>query len=122
MSKSEIKKVLETFFASVDAKDIETVVSLYTEDATLIFPGDKPYQGKETIKQFYDESIDLFPETNHKIVKTIIEGNDAAFVIQATLKLTSGKTVEIPDVNIFEIKDNKIHKAQVYLDTALLTK
>ena len=119
MSRIEIQKMLEKFFALIDAQDFEKLIDFFTEDATLIFPGAPPCRGKKEIMGFYDEAKQQTSESEHVITKIIIDDTNAAVVIEGKVTQKDGRTIEFPDVNIFEIKDRKVYKVQVYLDTAL---
>ena len=120
MSKEEIKKVIENFFTVLDNNEFDKMGNLYTEDATVIEPGYPSTQGRENIVRFFREANKDFRKVEHIILKIIIDGDNVACVINSRPVLLDGSTVDIPDVNIFEMRNNRIYRQQVYFDTALL--
>ena len=120
MSKEEIKKVIETFFIVLDNNEFKKMGDLYTEDAIVIEPGYPVSKGRENIIRFFREANKDFRKVEHIIHKIIVDGNNAACVKHSRPTLHDESRVDIPDVNIFEMRNNKIHRQEVYFDTALL--
>ena len=120
MSRTEIKNMLDEFFAVIETQDIEKIIDFFTEDAVLIVPGAPQYKGRKEIRKFYDEVLDPNSEVEHETTKTIIEGNDAAVVIEVKVTQKDGCTIEFPEANLFEIREGKVSKVAVFFDTALM--
>lgn len=51
-----ITTLRQGFLAAVEAGDAETVSLLFTEDATLLLPGERPVQGRPAIRQWWEKA------------------------------------------------------------------
>ena len=54
---------LRSGFAAVARGDLETIVSVFRDDAVLIYPTVGSIKGKAAIREFYDHFLQTFPQT-----------------------------------------------------------
>jgi len=52
LSEKEIKDVIRSLNQAIERKDVEKILSLYAEEATLVAP-DGTFEGKEEIRRFW---------------------------------------------------------------------
>jgi uncharacterized protein (TIGR02246 family) len=50
---SEIEQIIEQFVKAANAKDVNTMASLYAEDATLLPPGQPAIKGRNNIRDYW---------------------------------------------------------------------
>ena len=120
MLRTDFIKMLEAYLDLIEAQEIAKIVDFFTEDATIIIPGAPPYTGKKAIKGLYNEILDPNSEIDHVITKTIIDGKDAAVAVDVRIAHKDGRKTEFSEVNIFEVRGNKISRVQVFFDTPLV--
>jgi uncharacterized protein (TIGR02246 family) len=54
-TRSEVRKLEKTFESAFNSNDLQTLVGLYTPDATFLPPNHAPCEGSEGIKAFFRE-------------------------------------------------------------------
>jgi steroid Delta-isomerase len=112
-SLEEKKSAVERYLASVSAGDIDGIVSLYAEDATLEDPvGSTPVRGHEAIRAFYERAtkmgIRLEPTGPVRIA-----GSEAAFPFRVTTVGGPKMTIDVIDVFRFD-EAGKVREMRAY--------
>jgi steroid Delta-isomerase len=98
----EKKRAVERYIASVSAGDIDGIVSLYAENATLEDPvGSAPVEGHDAIRAFYERAtkmgIRLEPTGPVRVA-----GDEAAFPFRVSTEGGPKMTIDVIDVFRFD--------------------
>ena len=96
------QNILESFFESVNSRDIKQMGGLFTEDSEIYFPKTQPLIGRERIVRFFKILFRQYPELSFQIQRSIIEGNRAAVQWKNRGKNRRGEGYENEGVTIFE--------------------
>ena len=125
MSSSELDSLIERLCRTWDIKDIDTALSLFTddcvyEDAAL----DMTARGKEELRGFFEQIARDTPDFHYNITNKVLSENQAAveYVLHGTPQKDmegnplQGKSFEVRGVSIMEFKDGKISRNCDYWD------
>jgi uncharacterized protein (TIGR02246 family) len=80
--KAAIEKAIATFEKAANAKDADTLASLYAEDATLLPPGSTPVKGRKDIRQYWERFFETASDAEIRTVDVAAFG-DVAYEIGA---------------------------------------
>lgn len=111
----------ENFFSSLNDNDLGELLSYFSEEASLVFPGSNAlggfYLGKGKIKKFFDKLFILVPDINFKIIN-IVSSQKLLIVEWMSQGITKkGLPYENKGVSILEIENSLIKEMRLYLDT-----
>lgn len=98
-----IKATVKTYVDRVAAADVDGVVDLYADDATVEDPVGSPvHRGREAIRAFYASAITVAPMTS-ELSTVRVAGNVAVFLFTNRIQ-QGGRTTEIDvaDVMTFD--------------------
>lgn len=88
--------VVQRYVAALNAGDLEGIVALYANDATVEDPvGSEPQRGIEAIRAFYANSLKL-PLRVELTGEVRAVANEAAFAFTVTVEYQGRKTVIAP--------------------------
>lgn len=120
MSKTNAEIVTQ-FFEACNARDIESVMAFFAEDAEWInMPIDPPNKGKSNIRAFISFFYATFSETEF-IIKNQVESPDGLVMNERIDWLGSdGKRTPLPVMGVFEFSDGKITAWRDYFDKATI--
>ena len=124
-------QIVESCIRALLSADWDTVRRSYAADAQLVDPLlSEPVCGRESIVQLYQQCREHEPDMTGEILNVIVDGDRAAveFRTRGTIakpfpdmpESIVGKQVEIPEVNIIELRDGEITSNIVYADTGAL--
>jgi steroid delta-isomerase-like uncharacterized protein len=130
-NKADLKKLAEKLQKAWDNQDMNALVQLYAEDATMIMPGEpEPIQGREAIEKNQAAFLRAMPDMTLKFTTILISGNHIVFegVAQGTFTgpLASpegdipptGKSAKVKLVFIAKVNtDGLIEEDRTYYDT-----
>jgi limonene-1,2-epoxide hydrolase len=107
--------------ASWQTRDIETIVSFFTDDAIYTnVPIDPPNVGKAQIREFLNWFFGAVGELEFTILRQN-EGPDGTVMNERVDRLDfGGKLVDLPIMGVFEFRGNLICAWRDYFDMALL--
>lgn len=113
-----IHDLVRRAFATLQAKDLETLMQLFAEDAVVIdlhFPTPL-MQGKVTIRKGFREAMSGMRSFGNTIVNYFESenGQDAAVETATHHVLKQGMERTFPQVFIFEMADEHITRLQAY--------
>ncbi|WP_414040740.1 nuclear transport factor 2 family protein [Acidithiobacillus sp. M4-SHS-6] len=112
------RTVIENYWNTECARNIEAILGCYTEDAELLVPGFGQLVGHDQIRRFYQESIDRFPVLEVRIVGAVENGDQGAFEWRSRFRDHEGREFPLGGVNLIRIRDGKLQKVHVYYDPA----
>lgn len=94
---------IQTYIASYAAADVDTILSIFAEDAVVEDPvGTPAHQGKEALRAFFSVGIEMGAEL-HMLGDIRCSGDTAAFVFAVELKFEGApKRIEVIDVFRFD--------------------
>jgi ketosteroid isomerase-like protein len=104
-------------FAAVEANDVDTYVSLFSDDAVYQAANFPPVIGPEGIRQFAASVMETFSRVTHDI-KTMWEpGRDVVITeVVITYNRKDGKVTKVPCLYVIRLEGGKIKSLQAYLD------
>ena len=97
-------EVVQRYVAALNASDLDGIVALYADDATVEDPvGTEPKRGIEAIRAFYEESVKL-PLTVALTGEVRAAANEAAFAFTVSFEYHGRKTTIAP-IDHFRFND-----------------
>jgi steroid delta-isomerase-like uncharacterized protein len=129
MRKEKARDVIEAGFRAWNAGDLDGVLRDYDENAAVWASGlPAELHGKEQIGQAFRGLLTAFPGCQLKVTNIIESGNwvvvessfsgthKGPFVTPGGTIPATDKTVEVPFVNIYELRDGKTVTERGYFD------
>lgn len=113
MSKNET--VIRGFIQAWSRLDPVELAGYFTDDGIYHNMPIEPVQGREKIEDFIRGFLSSWTETDWDIVNIIAEG-DLVVAERVDRTKTQEKSVELPCVGVFELKDGKIKVWRDYFD------
>lgn len=119
MASKTAEKFMQTLQEIEANKDVEPLVSLFTEDAQLNnLATPSTLQGKDGARQFWQKYLSVFQQIHSKFTN-VVESNGSAvleWISEGTL--TSGEPLKYQGVSIIETVDGKVQRFRTYYDSA----
>ena len=78
-----------------------------------------PYQGRDSVREFFVSSIDLFPE-QHLHVDALLAEADVVALEGRITAMEEGEPTVTPCAYFFTLRDGLVHQIRMYYDTATL--
>jgi ketosteroid isomerase-like protein len=104
-------------FAMTDAMDVDTLLSVFADDARLVFGNGQPVVGIDEIRTGTTAFFDTIAGLHHSIVKEWSFRADTIIELKVAYDRKDGQQVTIPCVTIFHSNDEgKIDDYRVYFD------
>jgi limonene-1,2-epoxide hydrolase len=119
MSKNET--VIREFIQAWSRLDPAELAGYFAEDGIYHNMPIEPVQGREQIEEFIRGFLSSWTETDWDIVTIIAEGN-LVIAERVDRTKTQEKSVELPCVGVFELKDGKIKVWRDYFDLGTFMK
>lgn len=109
--------IVRSAFAAVEANDLDTYVSLFTNDAIYQAANFPPVTGPEGIRQFAAPVMQMFSQVTHD-VKAMWEPERDTVIAEVVLTYTrkDGKVIQLPCLDVIQLSGGKIKSLQAYLD------
>lgn len=131
-NRAKMQKIADKVQEAWDNQDMNALVQLYAEDATMIMPGEpEPIEGREAIEENQAAFLRAMPDFNIEFTLVLISGNHIVFegVAQGTFTgpLTSpegdiaptGKSAKLKFAFIAKVNtDGLIEEDRTYYDNA----
>lgn len=107
-------RAVQTYVAGYAAGDVDTILSIFAEDAVLEDPVGTPvHQGKAALRAFFLVGIEMEAKL-HMLGDVRCAGDSAAFVFAVALKFEGvNKRIEVIDVFRFD-DEGKITEMRAY--------
>ena len=121
------KRVVEQMFAALDRGDADRAAALYAEDALAVGFGMEVH-GRAELGQMLAAFTRAFPDLHHTVKLVIASGKDVVVeaITHGTQKgplafptgeiAATGRTIELPFVNLFRVDRDRIISDRLYLD------
>ena len=120
MAESDNSDLVRRFCAAWATLDIPKIMEFFTDDAVYHNMPIQPIQGKDAIKSVIEQVVAPFERTDWEITHIVASG---AVVLAERIDrfIGPGRTVELPVMGIFEIREGKIAAWRDYFDLATWT-
>jgi len=104
-------------FAAVETNDVDTYVSLFTNDAVYQSANFPPAIGPEGIRQFATPAMERFSRVTHDI-KAMWEPEKDVVITEVVLTYNrkDGKVIRLPCLDVIKFNSGKIKSLQAFLD------
>jgi len=104
-------------FAAVEANDVDTYVSLFTDDAVYQTANFPPAIGPKGIRQAAAPVMERFSRVTHDI-KAIWEPERDVVIaeVELTYDRKDGKVIKLPCIDVIKLDGGKIKSLQAFLD------
>jgi len=122
MAKEEIISIMRNFKDAYNKKDLEEILSFFTEDADWVNP-DGVFKGKEEIKSYFKRLFEIIPD--QKVIESgvkIIAEEDRAVYEHIFEGSYEGMKYQILALCICEFKGDKIQHIRTTFDRLSLAK
>lgn len=122
MAKEEIISIMRNFKDAYNKKDLEELLSFFTEDADCVFPYGV-FKGKEEIKSYFKWVFEIIPD--QKVIESgvkIIAEEDRAVYEHIFEGSYEGMKYQILALCIYEFKGDKIQHTRTTFDRLSLAK
>ena len=128
MNEQENVKLVQEGYRLFLTGDIENILQQCTDDVEYIVPGPSDlspiagrYVGKEGVKQFYGKVGANFEFSMFQPQEMLAQGDKVVVLghYQSRAKAT-GQPLNIEWVHVFQLRDGKVNRFQIYEDTATL--
>lgn len=120
MASETAEKFMQTLRQIEDNKDVEPLVSLFTENAELSnLATSSPLQGKDGARQFWQKYLSVFQQINSKFTNVVESNGSAVLEWNAEGTLTSGEPLKYQGVSIIETVNGKVQRFRTYYDSAV---
>jgi steroid delta-isomerase-like uncharacterized protein len=131
MTGEEVKKLLDGYALALNDRDIDRLMSYFTDDCTRSDALTGSLHGKEAVKGYYVTLMSAFPDLQFSI-DTVLAVDDSA-AVEWTFTGThqgafpplesyaaTGKKVTLFGATFFDFKDGKIASERVHADYGAL--
>ncbi len=105
-------------FAAVEANDVETYVSLFTEDAVYKIANFDAVVGPDGIRAFAKPVMDMFSKVTHDVRNMWEIGDRVVCEMTVTYVRNDGKEVTVPCLDIIQFRGDKVCKLQAFIDAS----
>jgi len=121
LSEKGIKDVIRSLNQAIERKDVEKILSLYVEEATLVTP-DGTFEGKEEIRRFWLWQAQSALEATSTETEMIVQGNKLAAEHIIAVTTISGMKWQVPITCIYKFTDGKIQLHRMSYDRLSVAK
>jgi len=113
-------EIVRKFCYAWSTADVATIVSFFTDDAVYHNMPINPVQGKDAIKGVIEQFMTPFERAEFEITYIAADGDKV--LTERIDRFIGEKSVELPVMGTFEIKDGKIAAWRDYFDLGAWTK
>jgi limonene-1,2-epoxide hydrolase len=113
---SENLEVVRSFFAAVNANDLERIVGFFADDAVYHNIPVQPVTGAAAIRGVLQSFLGLSSEVDW-VVHHLAESSDGVVLSERTDRfLIGGRWIELPVMGAFRVRDGRIAEWRDYFD------
>ena len=119
MASETAEKFMQTLQEIEANKNVEALVSLFTEDAELSnLASSSPLQGKDGARQFWQKYLSVFQQIHSKFTNVVESNGSTVLEWTSEGSLTSGESLRYQGVSIIETVNGKVRSFRTYYDSA----
>jgi ketosteroid isomerase-like protein len=120
MASNIAEKFIQTLQQVEENKNVEPLVSLFTEDAQLSnLASASPLQGKDGARQFWQKYLSVFQQIHSNFTNVVESNGSAVLEWNSEGTLTSGEPLKYQGVSIIETVNGKVQRFRTYYDSAV---
>ena len=118
LSAAESRALVTRFLDSWARRDIDTIMTCFSDDAVYHNVPVAPIAGREGIRAVFDAFLGLFESLELETVNMVAEP-DLVFSERVDhFRLRDGRTFDLPVNGVFEIENGRIKRFSDYFDLA----
>lgn len=123
MTEQLAKVFQESLRHAEEAGDVEPLVALFAEDATLsnlatASQAGTPHAGRDGARQFWRDYLEVFEEIHSNFTRSVVSPDTVALEWESKGQLKTGKPLTYRGVSILETRGDKVQHFRTYYDTA----
>ena len=116
---SDCRELIEEYFRSVGAGDVERVVACFAADGSFWPPlAEEPIRGHAAIRAFFEGLIPLFSSRHEVTTRVIVDGDRGLSELIFDAVLVDGRSVHFENCNTYVFRDGRFGDVRVYADAA----
>ena len=116
MTRDEAREVVDTIVSAYNAKDADTLASLYHPDARYWSALGDWQEGLPAIREHIEELHRILPDEQMETLMVATDGDTAVAEFRSTGTAPSGNRYQLEFTEVIELRDGKIATVEVYLD------
>ena len=123
MNEAQMYQLAEEFLDAWNSQDVESVVSIYTDDVIYVDPNTRgPVKGADALRRYLKKLLGGWKMHWSLREAFLFEGGDCCAVLwHATFQLPDGgATVEADGMDLVIVRDDRVARNEVYFDHAIL--
>jgi ketosteroid isomerase-like protein len=110
-----IRQIAMKFDNAIEARDVERVVSAFTDDCEIELLG-ITLKGREGARRWIEWLLDNIPEVRFEPVTIMVEGNVFFEEFVVTVKRSDGSKLESKQAEVLVYEDHMIKSLRLYFD------
>jgi steroid delta-isomerase-like uncharacterized protein len=123
-----LRSIVEQHYRDIADKDWERAGRLFSPDVVTVMPGAEPMHGVEPFLAYGRVFTNAFPDAHVELRSTVEEGNkiiaegnfvgthSGTFATPQGEIPPTGKKLNLPTCDVFEVHDGKVVRHAVYFD------
>lgn len=115
------KQWMADYFAMVDKRDIDEMITWYEDGASFRFANQKPVQGKVAIRAALEQFYALITNMRHEQTGAWADTNSGAFEAIAHFTTKQGTMLQLPAVSTMRVRGGLITDFRFVMDAAPIT-
>jgi steroid delta-isomerase-like uncharacterized protein len=124
-----VTEVARTYFAATARRDLDAMEACWEPGGIEYMAPIGDLRVPDDYRPYFQEAFDAFPDLRYEVLQMLTEGNRVAVHWRMRGTFTgapyqglepNGRSGEITGIDIVEIVDGKIHRNDVYFDSATL--
>lgn len=114
------EQIIEKLIRAWNHRDLDEIIALFSEDAEYCnIPMGPPHVGKPAIRAFIESFLSSVEEIEFRVHQQLCDEEAAVVMNERVDYLTlAGKTIALPVMGVFELRDGRIYKWRDYFDMA----
>lgn len=133
-SATAIRMLAERYGEAWNRQDLDAIMDLHTDDSVFVLyaAGTAPAEGKEAVREAFAGYLTLLPDINfaeralhlgneHWALESTMTGSASGAVeVDGDTVGDAGARVEVPCVDVIEVRDGLVASKHTYLDSLLM--
>jgi uncharacterized protein (TIGR02246 family) len=114
--KNKLTKLAREYWTAEESRDIEAILSFFTEDARWTGPDGVTLVGHNQIRDFYESSAAAYPTLSVEVMRSYGNKHEGTVEWKAKLVAPDGRVLDLSGVNIMKRKRNKFTHLTAYFN------
>jgi len=110
----------ERLLATIDSRDADAFASFLTENTEFTFGNAPTIVGRAAVREAVAGFFAAIGACRHRLLQTWSGPDSAVCQGEVTYTRHNGTTVTVPFANVFQLRDGRIAKYQIYIDNSPL--